>query len=148
MRRRGLPVDRAFREELRAFLEPYRLAGYDVAVAAPRYIPLDVRLVVYPRPGRRASLVRAAVLEALGGPAGFFAPDAFGFGQPLHRSRLIACVAAVEGVDRVEVVWFRRAGADHDEEHIALGPLEIARLDVAPGNGSYGSFNLNVEGGL
>jgi hypothetical protein len=148
-RRRGQPEDPAFRDQLRAFLEPYRLAGYDVAVAAPLYVPLDVELVVYVDVDRRAPLVRAALLDALGGPAGFFAST--GFGQPVHRSRLIARSAAVVGVARVDVTRFRRAGASQgeaeSEEHIVIGPLEIARLDVLSHQAGYGCFSLRIEGG-
>lgn len=148
VRRRGQAEDRAFYEELRDFLEPYRMSNYDVAVTGPRYVPLDVTLTVYLPFDRRASPLRAELLRALGGPAGFFAPASFGFGQPVHRSRLVARAAAVEGVERVEVERFCRAGLARDEEHIAIGPLEVARLDIAGARAGSGSFILNVRGGL
>jgi hypothetical protein len=145
-RRGGLLEDHTFREELRAFLEPYRLAGYDVTVAPPCYVPLDVALHVYPLPGRRASLLRSALFEALDGSGGFFAPA--GFGIPVHRSRLVARVAAVDGVDWVDITRFRRDGADRVEEHIAIGPLEIARLDIAAERARFGRFSLKIEGAV
>ncbi len=145
-RRDGWPEDAAFREELRAFLEPYRLVGYDLAVAPPCYVPLDVQLVAYLPPDRQQSVVRAALMQALFGAAGFFDPAGFGFGQPVHRSRLIACAAGVDGVARVRAGRFRRAGTASDAEHIAVGALEIARL--SPARDGVGQFSLMIEGGI
>lgn len=148
VRRRGRPEDRAFYEELHAFLEPYRMANYDVAVTGPHYVPLDVTLSVYLSSERRAGPVRAELMRALGGPTGFFAPASFGFAQPVHRSRLVACAAAVAGVEWVEVERFCRAGAARNEDHIEIGPLEVARLDITGKQAGVGSFTLNIRGGL
>ena len=42
----GSPVDDAFETELRRHLEPFRMAGYDLEVDGPRFVPLDVALHV------------------------------------------------------------------------------------------------------
>lgn len=131
-RRDGAPrVGRAFHDELCAFLDPYRPAGATLAVAPPRFIPVDLRVRAQLRPGHSRAVARSALLRALSGPDGFFAPAAFGFGQPVHRSRLVARLAALPGVAWVDLPRFRRKGAAGDEEHIAMGPFEIARLDPA-----------------
>ena len=46
----GLPVDDAFETELRGHLEPFRMAGYDLEVDGPRFVPLDVELHVCVQP--------------------------------------------------------------------------------------------------
>ena len=43
-RRGGRPVDAAFETRLRAFLERFRMAGYDLEIDAPRFVPLDIAL--------------------------------------------------------------------------------------------------------
>ncbi|MGE6733818.1 hypothetical protein ACQKIP_23440, partial [Streptomyces sp. NPDC059900] len=40
----GAPVDDAFAADLRAFLEKYRMAGDDLQIDGPRFVPLDVGL--------------------------------------------------------------------------------------------------------
>lgn len=125
----GETVSRAFCTELREFLEPYSTAGTTLAVAPPRYVPLAVRVCVQLRPGQVHTLARQTLLQALVGPEGFFRPSAFGFGQPVHRSRLVAHLATLPGVAWVEVPGFRRAGAERDADQIVIGPLEIAHVD-------------------
>ena len=36
------PVDAPFEADLGGFLNRYRLAGYDLEIDAPRYVPLDI----------------------------------------------------------------------------------------------------------
>ena len=58
----ALAVDDPFEAELRSHLEPFRMAGYDLEVDGPRFVPLDVGLHVCVEPeyfrvareGRRA----------------------------------------------------------------------------------------------
>ncbi len=57
------PVDAAFQAELLAFLEPARVSGYDLAVRAPRYVPLDIALTVQVAPTHFASTVLQTLLE-------------------------------------------------------------------------------------
>jgi hypothetical protein len=110
----GLPVDRAFRADLLAFLERFRLAGFDVAVRGAVAVPLDIALDVCARPDVLRATVGRRVRRALSpfGPAdgspGFFHPDNFTFGSVLHLSRLIAAVMAVDGVQSVRPFRFQR----------------------------------------
>ena len=153
----GRPVDAGFEEELRAHLERYRLAGQDLEVDGPRYVSLEVEMLVCVLPEYFRSDVKAVLLETLGnralpdGRRGVFHPDNFTFGQPVYLSRLYEAAQAVEGVDRVDVLTFRRQQGDDgsalDEGVLPMHRLEIARLDNDPNFPENGVMRLRVEGG-
>jgi hypothetical protein len=163
-RRRGASVDPAFEAELRRFVEPFRLAGHDLEVDAPRFVPLDIALTVCALPGHVRADVERALLDAFGvmdlpdGRRGFFHPDAFTFGQPVHLSRVIATAMSVPGVDWVDVDdaagtpnRFRRWGQPPRGEiatgRIDMGRLEVARLDNDPDRPEHGRLEFHMRGG-
>ncbi len=157
-RKGGLPVDADFEEELRAHLERYRIAGYDLEVSAPVFVPLDLLLRVCAKPGYFRSNVKRALLIALssralpGGGRGFFHPDNFTFAQPVYLSRIYQAAMAVPGVASVEVLRFQRWGQAPNQEIdsgvLKLGALEVARLDNDPNFPENGKLEIVVEGGL
>lgn len=132
----GLAVDATFEEEIRAHLERYRMAGYDVEVDGPRNIALEIEMKVCALPGYFRSDVKKSVLEVLGnrtmgdGRRGFFHADNFTFGQPVYLSKLYAAAQGVEGVQSVEYTTFRRAGST-DTDALSSGVLKIGRLEIA-----------------
>jgi hypothetical protein len=154
----GREIDADFEEEFRRYLDPYRLAGHDVEIDAPRYVPLDVAMLVCVAPGYVRSDVQEALLEALGsrqlpgGGSGFFHPDKLTFGQPVYLSPLVAAAMAVPGVGWVQVTRFQRFGEDAgyslDEGRLAIGRLEIAQLDNDPNRPENGRLELDMKGGL
>ena len=102
--------------------------------------------------------VTAALLEKLSnrllpdGSQGFFHPDRLTFGDRVSLSPLIALVQATEGVESVTVTQFHRRCEDDDgtallQGFIALGPLEIARLDNDPNQPENGQLILQMGGG-
>ncbi|HJQ30038.1 MAG TPA: putative baseplate assembly protein [Rubrobacter sp.] len=153
----GLPVDAGFEEELRAHLERYRLAGHDLEVDGPRYVPLEIEMHVCVLPEYFRSDVKATLLTVFGnrtmpdGRRGVFHPDNFTFGQPVYLSRLYEAAQAVEGVDRVEISRFQRQGVPDDTAlaagELTLHRLEIARLDNDPNFPENGVLRLVMEGG-
>jgi hypothetical protein len=157
-RRGGLGVTPEFEEELRAFLDPFRLAGYDLEIDEPRFVPLDVALTVCVSPGYVRANVKEALLDVFGnrdlrgGRRGFFHPDEFTLGQPVYLSRLIAAAMGVPGVDWVEVTRFKRwrevARDELDKGRIEFGRLEVARLDNDPNQPENGKLELELKGGL
>ena len=151
-------MDSDFETELRAFLERFRTAGYDLEVDGPRYVPLDVELTIcvdgdHDRP--EVELALRDVLSdrrATSGPAGFFHPDNFTFGQPVYLSQLLARVADVQGVERiVSIDKFSRYGetpqGEIEQGYVPIHRLEIARLDNDPSNVENGLLTLNIRGG-
>jgi hypothetical protein len=150
-----LPVDRHL--ELVQLLDRRRLAGYESYVPAPRYMSIDLGVVVCARPDAFRGDVEAAVLDALGaresptGVKGFFHPGNFTFGQPLERSTLEAAVQDAYGVAGVVSIHYRRRGlVPHYinlPQTVAVGPGQIFQLDNDPSRPERGSLHIRVEGG-
>ncbi|MGH2367092.1 MAG: putative baseplate assembly protein [Chloroflexota bacterium] len=164
-RQGGRPVDARFEAELRRFVERFRLAGDDLEIDAPRFVPLDIALTVCIVPGFHRSSVRQALLETFSsvdlpsGQRGFFHPDNFTFGQPVYLSKVIATAMEIPGVHWVDIDdtppkpnRFRRWGeAAHGEiaaGRITFGRLEIARLDNDPNRPENGRIEFFMQGGL
>jgi hypothetical protein len=153
----GLAVDDPFETELRDFLEPYRMAGYDLEVNGPVPVPLDVELFLCVQPDYFRSHVRAAVLDVLSsgvradGTLGFFHPDRFTFGSPVYLSAVVAAAQAVPGVQSVTPKVFQRQRDDSssglDSGVLEMGRLEIARLDNDPSFPERGVLVLTAGGG-
>jgi hypothetical protein len=151
------PVTAEFEDELRAFLDRFRMAGYDLEVDAPRFVSIELDLFVCACPRHFRNQVRRAVVEALGastlpdGRRGFFHPDNFSFADPVWLSAILSTAVAVEGVSSVEATRFHRRGRP-DSAHlrdgvIETGRLEIARLENDPNFPERGSLTVEMGGG-
>lgn len=154
----GRAVDEDFKAELRRHLERYRLAGHDVEINGPSFVPLEIELFVCILTGYFRSDVRAALLEVFSnrtladGRRGLFHPDNFTFGQTVYLSRVYEAAQEVEGVRFVEVRKFTRFGsgsafAGLEGGRLSIGRLEIARLDNNPNFPENGVLRLTLEGG-
>ncbi len=153
----GLSVDAPFEAGVRRELEPLRMAGYDLEVDGPSFVPLAVGLHVCVDRDYFRSHVKAAILEVLssrrraGGEPGLFHPDRFTFGQPVYLSAIIAAVQAVPGVGSVSPTRFERqrekATSALDSGVLTLGRLEIGRLDNDPNFPEHGVLELTTGGG-
>jgi hypothetical protein len=153
----GLPVDGAFADRLRGFLERFRLAGQDVEIEPPVFVPLEVEMMVCVGPDRFRGDVRADLLDVFStglradGRRGVFHPDELTFGQPVLLSRLYAAAQSVPGVTAVEITMFRRYGSPDtsalDTGELRLGRAEIARLDNDPSFPDRGVLRITVGGG-
>ena len=156
-RRGGAPVDEPFQQRLRQHLARFRMAGYDLAVDAPRFVALDIALHICVAPGHPRAAVALALREVLGtglqadGRRALFHPDNFSFGEPVYLSQVIATAQAVTGVASVAATRFTRLAAPSPvalaEGLIRLGRLEIARLDHDPNFPERGRLQLDLGGG-
>jgi predicted phage baseplate assembly protein len=156
-RRGGRDVDPAFERDLAGFLERYRLAGHDVEIAPPVFVPLDVALDVCARRDHFAADVKRRLLDVFSrgvladGTRAFFHPDNVTFGGPIHLSTIVARAMQVPGVGSVVPVRFQRLGrtalSELHDGVLNLGPLEIARLDNDPNAPEHGRLELQVRGG-
>jgi predicted phage baseplate assembly protein len=157
-RRGGLPVEANFEQEMQTYLNRYRLAGYDLEIAGPHFVPLDLALFVCARSGYFRSQVKQRLLEIFSsqnlatGERGFFHPDNFTFGQPLYLSRIYEVALSVAGVETVDVTRFQRWGrvAKQELEQGVLLPglTEVIRLDNDPNFPENGKLEIVVQGGL
>jgi hypothetical protein len=156
-RRGGRDVDAAFERELTGFLERYRLAGHDLEIAPPLFVPLDIALDICARSGHFSADVRRRLFDAFGarvlpdGARGFFHPDNLTFGAPVYLSAIVARAMNVPGVASVTPVKFQRLGqtaqSELDDGVLNLGRLEIARLDNDPNAPELGRLEIQVRGG-
>jgi hypothetical protein len=146
-----------FEARTRAFLDRYRIAGYDLELLPPTFVPLELELVVCAAPGFFRADVAEAVAEALsardlaGGRRGFFHVENLTFAQPVRLSAIYAAVEAVEGVDSVEVQTFKRLGraaaGELDSGLLPIEPGEIAQLDNDPNFLEHGVLRVVAAGG-
>jgi len=140
----------ALLQRLRDRLEPCRLAGTDLALDGPRFVPLELDLTVCVAPDTFRAQVRQALLAALG-PAGLFHPDRLSFAEPVRISAILAAAQAVAGVVSVEVTRLQRLGRPDARALaaglLALGRLEIARLDNDRNRPENGVMRLTLGGG-
>jgi hypothetical protein len=153
----GVAVDPEFEDSLLAHLERYRLAGYDLEIDGPRYVPVDLALTICVAPTFFRAAVRAALGKVLSadrmpdGSLGLFHPDNFTFAQPVRLSAIIAAAQRVQGVESVTATRFRRLD-DPDPEPLASGILGIGRLEIArlandPDFPERGVLELSLGGG-
>lgn len=115
-----------------------RRLGHDVRVSTAELVPVDLELTVCVCPDSLAAHVKAALLEELSdevladGRLGFFHPDRWTFGDPLHVSSILAAAHTVPGVESAEVTRLRRQGDVDRGERTAgvlrVGPGEIVLL--------------------
>jgi hypothetical protein len=144
----------ATRDVVEAQLERFRQAGRQAFVRDPVYAWLDLRLKVCVDERRYRGEVEAEIREALVGTtneAGFFDPDAWTFGDTLHRSALEAAIHAVPGVKSVESIEIRRRGF-FDWQELAPEGLEVEDNVVIgvsddPEHPERGSLEFEMEGG-
>jgi predicted phage baseplate assembly protein len=152
----GKEVDEEFKTELINLLNKYRLAGYDVEINGPIYVPVDVSLKVCVYPDQPRDEVKKRLTEAFSnkdlpdGRRGYFHPDNFTFGQPLYLSHINAEAKKIKGVRFVEFEKFQRLGkADKEleEEVIKVGQFEIIQLENDPNFPEKGKIEFIMEGG-
>lgn len=138
-------------------LQAYRRIGHDVRVVAARAVAVDLALHICVKPHVLRGHVKDALVQALGngrlqdGAPAFFHPDALTLGQALYVSRIVAVAQAVDGVAGVIVQRLQRlyetANGELTAGFLAIGALEVARLDNDPVNPENGQLTLMLEGG-
>jgi len=148
----GEAVDERFRDGLLAHLDQYRMAGYDLDVREPVYVPLDLELHLCLRPGASRSAVFRELSERLGsGPRGLFHPDKLTFGQRIYSSQIVAQATAVAGVDHLQIIRFQRfrepAGTELDDGFLEVTGLELPQLANDPSFPERGRIEFDLEGG-
>jgi hypothetical protein len=149
------------RQALLDFLETRRLAGYDLELLPPVYVPVDLAIDFCPAPGFQPFDVQARLQRALSnaelsdGSKGFFHPDKFSFGDSLHISRLYAAIMTVPGVESAEITRLARLHvARPDPEtatnlrqgYLAIGVDQIIRLDNDRNFPENGVLTLRSKG--
>lgn len=156
-RKGGLDVDETFETEIHNYVERYRMAGYDVEVDGPLFVPLEIEMFVCVKPDYFRSDVKEALLAVFNnqrladGRLGVFHPDNFTFGQTVYLSQLYAKAQAVSGVASVEFKKFKRQRVPDlmplNTGKITMHRLEIARLDNDRSFPERGVLRMEMGGG-
>ncbi len=138
-------------------LHRFRRVGHDLAVSAAAYVALQLEISICVLPNYLRGHVEAALRDVFSnrvlpdGRLGFFHPDNLTFGEGIYLSRIIAAAQSVAGVQSVEVTTFQRRAEPANGELgtgvLALGPMEIARLDNDRNFPEHGTLTLNLRGG-
>jgi predicted phage baseplate assembly protein len=152
--------DPAVADAVAALLEVRRMAGVDVELARPLYVPLQLEVFGCVTAGYLRADVEGQLLDVLSsrtlpdGRRGLFHPDSFTFGQPLFLSDVVAAAMSVPGLSWVELRSFARMGAAPREAAAALaaGRLDMAarevlRCDSDPNNPEAGRVDIKLGGG-
>ncbi|MBI1259056.1 MAG: putative baseplate assembly protein [Chloroflexi bacterium] len=156
-RRGGLPIDADFEGEMRALMEKYRMAGYDIEINAPIFMSLEIEMIVCVKPDYFRSQVDSELRIVFSngvrpnGQLGLFHPDNFTFGQTIYLSPFYAAALSVAGVDTVEITKFQLLGNDSTSAlatgTLTLSHLQIVRLSNDPNFPDRGVFQLTTKGG-
>ena len=133
------------------------MAGYDLEVDAPIFVPLEIGLHVCVLPGHFRSDVATQVTTVLSdsvlpdGRLGLFHPDNLTFAQPVYLSAVLAAVHSVTGVQSVDATTFQRQRQPQTSGLVngvlPMDRLEIARLDNDPSFPERGVLDLTFGGG-
>ena len=154
----GGKLAEAQQKKLKNNVNLYHLAGQDLELDSPQYVPLQIKLDVCVDPSYFQADVQQALMQVLGsgispsGQKGFFYPDNFTFGQSVYLSLIFAAARSVAGVVAVRATTFQPQGLPPttqylDTGEINLGPLQIAQLTNDPSFPNHGQLTLVPEGG-
>ncbi len=151
-RKGGRAVDAAFEAELVELLDRYRLAGHDVEIQPPVFVPLDIAMTICVKPDYFRDRVKQALLEAF---SRFFHPDNFTFGQPVYLSQIVNTAMQIPGVRWVGFEgpddkfqrWGQVASTEIDDGLIKMHRLEIAQLENDRNAPENGRIEFIMEGG-
>jgi hypothetical protein len=138
-------LSETLRQEIATHLDAVRLIGEDLEVRAAHYVGLDINMALcvspefWPEDIEDVLQIEFSDAYTANGRTGFFHPDCWTFGQPLHASQLMGRALAIQGVERVLKISMRRwyAGTESQLAPVivnaeALYGKEISKLDVKP----------------
>jgi hypothetical protein len=150
-------VDKSLLLEIDQYLRAFRRVGHDLVVKPPNYVSLDIAMRVNLHPNYFRANVQPVLLDVFsnrvlsGGKRGLFHPDNFSFGDTVYVSALTAAAQVVPGVESVVVTRLQRLyespAGEVPQGFLAIGPLEVARLDNDPARPENGRFVLDLKGG-
>lgn len=154
----GGDLSPALRRSLYQFVNRFRLAGQDIKIESPNYIPLEITLNICVDPNYFQRDVETSVKQALtGGNAAagqppLFAPGSFELGQTVYLSPIYAAAHSVAGVCTVAASVFQPQDVGATDFYlrrgeIPLGPFQVARLDNDPSLPNHGRLTLVMTGG-
>ncbi len=149
--------DDALREQVAAHLEAVRLIGEDIELRPPRFVALAIEVVLCALPEYWREDLRALLEEEFSdhytsdGRMGFFHPDAWTFGQALHRSQIEGRLHQVVGVAHIKSIRMKRFGTagpgSATTEMLPMDADEVVLLANDPDALEAGLIRFEIHGG-
>lgn len=140
-----------------AHLEAVRLIGEDIELRPPRYVPLEIHVVVCAHPEFWREDLRFVLEQEFSdtwtsdGRRGFFHPDEWTFGQALHRSAIEGRLHSVEGVEHVVSIRMKRFATATPAvpaiEVLDMASDEVLLLANDPNHLERGAIRFEIQGG-
>lgn len=138
-------------------LEAVRLIGEDLELRPPRYVPLEIEVVVCAARDYWREDVRFVLEREFSdgwtsdGRRGLFHPDEWTFGQALHRSAIEGRVHRVTGIEHIVRITMKRFSAPQPGapgmEVLEVAFDEVVLLANDPDHLERGLIRFVVEGG-
>lgn len=143
------------RRKVARYLDAVRLIGEDIEIRPPRFVPLEIHMRLcagadyWPEDVKFVLEQEFSATRTPDGRLGFFHPDRWTFGQPLHESQILGRAQSVAGVEHVISITMKRwndpaAGADFIGN---LRPNEIIQVFSDPDHRELGFIEFEVLGG-
>lgn len=150
-------LDDTLRATIAAHLESVRLIGEDIELRGPRFVPLDIRIVVCVAPEYWREDLRYVLEQEFSntwtsdGRRGFFHPDEWTFAEALHRSQIEGRLQRIPGVEHVVSIIMKRFNSPTpgvpDIEQLEMGYDEVVLLDNSPNHLERGLIRFDIRGG-
>jgi hypothetical protein len=145
------------RPRIAAHLEAVRLIGEDIELRPPRYVALEIHVVVCADAAYWREDLRFVLEQEFSdawtsdGRRGFFHPDEWTFGQALHRSAIEGRIQRIAGVKHVVSITMKRFSAPlpgvTGAEVLEIGFDEVVLLANDPDHLERGLIRFEVQGG-
>lgn len=145
------------RPRVAAHLEAVRLIGEDLELRPPRYVPLEIHVVVCADEAYWREDLRFVLEQEFSdrwtsdGRPGFFHPDQWTFGQALHRSQIEGRIQRIAGIRHVVKITVKRFSAPQPgvpgAEVLELAADEVLLLANDPDHLERGLIRFEVQGG-
>jgi Baseplate J-like protein len=145
------------RDAVAAHLEAVRLIGEDIELRPPRYVALEIRIIVCARPDVWREDLRFVLEQEFSnswtsdGRPGVFQPDQWTFGQALHRSQIEGRLHQIAGIDHVVSILMKRftspVPAVPNIEQLVMGFDEVVQLANDPDHLEQGLIRFDIRGG-
>ncbi|WAG77797.1 baseplate J/gp47 family protein [Metapseudomonas furukawaii] len=138
-------------------LEAVRLIGEDIEIRPPRYVPLDIRVVVCADDAYWREDLRFVLEQEFSdgwtadGRRGFFHPDQWSFGQSLHRSMIEGRLQRIAGIRHLVSLGMKRFSAPlpgvPGAPLLEIGFDETLLLANDPDHLERGLIRFDIQGG-
>ncbi|GAB61865.1 MAG: hypothetical protein DWB56_08170 [Candidatus Jettenia sp.] len=148
-------LDDELRKEIQVYLNAVRLIGEDLEIRPPRFVPLEIHVLLCIRPDYWPEDMKSILDQEFSdgftpdGRMAFFHPDLWTFGQELRESQIIGRAQMIEGVDHVIAVAVKRwnEATPGTPGVIEVRSNEIIQVRNDPDHREKGFIDFTVKGG-